>query len=534
MVQIEKEGKIGMRVCLINPPYERKKDIWDEEARNNAFSGYTLPHLGIGYIAAVLEKAGYSVDIIECMAENLWSEDCINLIKDGHYDIIGISVYDTNRKETFKFVDLIEKYSNTSYIVFGGYTSTLNYESLLKVFRKVRCCCILGEGEYTFLDIVRNIERKGSVEQVEGIAFYKNGKVIKTSKRELINNLDDIPFPKRKFVSKYIDLSMIASRGCRGNCLYCSIVNFYHQCTGMRYRRRTAKNVVDEMEYLKNKYKDIRTITFFDDNFLDNIGRDKTFFDEFCSMLKERKVDIPFAISACVKDVNVSYDILKKLKELGLYKVFIGVESFNQRQLDFYNKNINVEDNINAIKLLQSIGLKISIGMIAFDPFVTVDEIINNFSILKELKVYNGSHTPFSLHTYLIAVNNTPVQTLLRNKNLYVNNEKGYIFQSDYIEELHTYVKKWNQYCMKMIVKDYFIDMHWWKGEIDVATKYEYVFEKLVDKDLEYVIELSKSLKNNLNTSEFDKIYLKYTQYIDVLYKELESYIELFEQNSSN
>ncbi|MEJ6950332.1 B12-binding domain-containing radical SAM protein [Natronospora cellulosivora (SeqCode)] len=506
-----------MNICLINPPYK-----CDEPEDNEySISGYTVPHLGLGYIASLLRKKGYKVDLIECMGQNITVKEVYEKIKNNNYTMIGFSTYDDNRLISFKMIKKIRKIKPNSFIFMGGYTATLSYQSVLINFKEINCC-VLGEGEITTLELAQAISNSESYKDTDGIAYVENNNVVKTSPRKLIKNLDILPYPERAFVSNKV-ISMITSRGCQGHCIYCSIITFYTYCKGKKHRYRSAENIVDEIEFLLNKYDNIKSIWFFDDNFLkydkNNINR----LNKFCDLMGDKKINIPFYITSCPKDINYSVDILKKLKNVGLYKVFVGVESFCQRQLDFFNKNVDYQENIQALQTLKELNLEVNIGFIPLDPFVTIDEIKFNFNILKKYNIRNNSWSPFSVHMQLVAVKNTPFYRLLKNKGLYVNNEKGYIFVNEDVNFFYESIQLWLNILSPMLNISYYVNIANEKQNTTLYKKMKKKYDELIELDIDFILSFCDFINENKNSltqfENFIKIWEKKYKNIFKQYK---------------
>src|SRR5690606_29826370 len=130
---------------------------------------------------------------------------------------------------------------------------------------------VRGEGEQTMLELAELVSTSNlkNLQQVNGITFRKNGNIVRTKDRAFIQNLDELPHPAYKHfpLNKYrlfgkLILPIITSRGCSFNCSFC----LAPRMTGKRFRPRSPKNVVDELEWLKNEHKP-DAFTFHDETF---------------------------------------------------------------------------------------------------------------------------------------------------------------------------------------------------------------------------------------------------------------------------
>lgn len=480
------------KICLINPGY----DLEDTKAnRLYIDSGYNTPSLGLGYLASYLEKNGFYIDIIECMMEDIGYNRLIDIVNKNKYNIVGLSICDQTRKHAFKIVKLLEKNFPTLNVIVGGYAPTLSYESILKTLPFVKCC-ILGEGEETFLEIVRKLDSNQEIDMVEGIAYLKNNNVKKNNKRDLIQNLDKLPFPKRKVINERKVLNIISSRGCINSCTYCSISAFYKSCKGEKFRYRSAENVINEIYHYIAKYGRPDKITFYDDNFLSNEKLNLQNIEKLCPILKE--INIPFCITTRAQDIVINYKLVEELKKAGLCHLFVGIETFSQRQLDLYNKNTTTEVNLKALSILDKLDITVEIGFIPFDVSTTLEEIQYNFEILKNSKYKNIIYKTgkiFSENCYVMAVNGTQYRNLLIKENKYFNNNRGYIFDEYKVEYLFLCLSKWNDILSEIKSKMYMVFE---------VNKYNNIYNEIYELnksltilDIDFVIELCKSIRNN-------------------------------------
>jgi radical SAM superfamily enzyme YgiQ (UPF0313 family) len=192
---------------------------------------------------------------------------------------------------------------------------------------------------------------------VKGISFREEGKVVSTPLRERIEDLDSLPFPAHHLlepsVEEYIkhygkrNFPVITTRGCPFRCVYCSTMAFH----GRKYRARGAANVVDEMEYLIEKFK-ADNISFVDDNFTMQNGRVLA----LCEEIKRRNVSIEWGCSARVD--QVSEELLNVMKEAGCRDLFLGIESVSQRVLDLVRKGFSVRQAKVAVRTAEKLGIR--------------------------------------------------------------------------------------------------------------------------------------------------------------------------------
>jgi radical SAM superfamily enzyme YgiQ (UPF0313 family) len=220
---------------------------------------------------------------------------------------------------------------------------------------------VMGEGEITFIELIKKLLQDQSVENVKGIAFKKNNKIILTPPREFIENLDSIPFPAWDLVDfkKYSTVSsmnaycaakpwaiIFTSRGCPFHCAYC------HSIFGKKARLRSPENVIAEIELLTQKYR-VKEIQIVDDFFNVNLERAK----KICDLIIDKKIKIKIAFPDALRGDMIDKELIHKLKEAGCYSIAYAVETASPRIQKLINKNLNLEKVHQAISWTYDEGI---------------------------------------------------------------------------------------------------------------------------------------------------------------------------------
>ncbi len=370
-----------MKILLINAPLE-KKEIY------KSFS----PPLGLLYIAAVLEKNGFEVEVIDGNHENNYMEVISSRIIEFNPEYIGISAMTPTFPSAVKIADIAKKIKPESIVVMGGYHPTFFAEQILRKYPFVDIV-VKGEGEYSLLYIVEGKE----LCEIPGIVYRKNGEVTNNGESPQIVNLDNLPFPARHLVKKYkyefaasfvwYDLrkyrmselkrytSISTSRGCPFRCTYCGNTAMMRN----KFRARSADNVIKEIEFLVKEGND--RFYFVDDNFTASPERAK----KICQAIKQLNAKIKWF---CMGRVDTASDELyKQMAESGCILIYYGVESGSQRILDYYNKNTNTLQIRNAITLAKKYGIDVLASIIVGAPIETDDDVNETKKILTELDI---------------------------------------------------------------------------------------------------------------------------------------------------
>ena len=346
--------------------------------------GITVPPLGLAYLAAMLEKEGHEVDIIDAQALKLSISQIKKEIEERQPDLLGVTSVTPTIYEALELIKITKSVSPYTFTVLGGpHVSFLPIKTLEECPQLDAVC--IGEGEETVVDLAKTVECGGNLSNVRGIAYRSEGGIVKNPPRPLISDLDSLPFPARHLLpmNKYTILGkksvighLMTSRGCPFNCIFCSSSLLF----GKKFRGRSPENVVDEMEHVISEYK-ARTIEFADDEFTLNRKR----VEGICYEIRKRGLDVFWACSSRVD--TISKDLLKKMKRAGCFLIYYGIESGSQRILNFIRKGITIDKVIRAIKWTKEVGIKTLGSFIIGFPGETEEDIKKTISLAKKLRL---------------------------------------------------------------------------------------------------------------------------------------------------
>jgi len=308
--------------------------------------------LGLGYLAAVLEKNQYNVDVIDCQVLRLSMEEFRTEIGKRQPDIVGLTSTTLTYQSALKLTKIAKEACPNCVTVIGGPHVTFWDDKALSECPELDIV-VRREGENTFLEIVQRIKAGKNYHDVVGTTCRKNGKIARNPDRPYIENLDELPFPARHLwplerLREYEDILYLAmSRGCVFWCEFCATVRMH----GRKYRMRSAKNVADELEYLHKTFN-VDKFTFCDDAF--TVDQART--EELCSEIMKRGLKIQWNCGTRVD--MITKELLLKMKEAGCISVWFGVESGTQQVLDSMHKGISTEQTIRSLALVREAGLK--------------------------------------------------------------------------------------------------------------------------------------------------------------------------------
>ncbi|MCL2642921.1 MAG: B12-binding domain-containing radical SAM protein [Candidatus Bathyarchaeota archaeon] len=405
-----------MKILLINPP-----QTFYPDSESPAGS---LP-LGLMYLAAVLDKAGYKVEILDAfMTTSTMPQKNGNTLTVGMSfsqieteirhrspDIVGISGPFTSQiNNTLKVSEIAKKVNPHILTVVGGpHVSTIPKEFLEEA--KTVDIAVIGEGEYTLLEIVEHLEGKKLLKDILGIAYrhQNNNDIIINDKRPFLENLDELPYPAYHLVNMdhYLNnkkigyrsfqnhaISMITSRGCPFNCCFCAV----HLHMGKKFRAHSAQYVLNHIQHVVDKYP-VKNIFFEDDNLTFDLKR----FEAICDGIIEHKIKIGWETPNGVRADRLNINLLKKMKHSGVISIFVGVESGDQKILNnVICKSLDLDQVVEFAKNAKQLELKTGAFYIIGFPGEKKENMQHtiDFALMLKQKYDVGMHLFTATPTY--------------------------------------------------------------------------------------------------------------------------------------
>jgi hypothetical protein len=270
----------------------------------------------------------------------------------------------------------------------GGHFPSLSYEQTLELVPDLDSV-VRFEGEATLLERVEALAAGNEWREIHGLAYRDdNGKVILTRPRALLEDLDQLPFPDREYEPETVlgrsILPILASRGCARTCSFCSIHTFYRAAPGRIVRTRKPAEVVREMSLL---HEELGTTMFlFQDDDFPLFGVVwKRWANEFVDELERTGLAKKVIWKMNCRADAVDRDLFIRMRDAGLYLVYMGLESGNDQGLETLHKQITVQQNLKAVETLKSIGLMFEYGFMLLDPSSTFETIRENIGFLRAI-----------------------------------------------------------------------------------------------------------------------------------------------------
>ena len=353
--------------------------------------GNSMPPLGIMYIGTYLNKNNYTVKIIDLAVENLDENQFFQAIEECNPSIIGMSTYN----EAWNVQKILcrrikQKYPNII-IAAGGAFATFCYEQVLN--ESMTDFVLRGEGEYVFCQLCDCLLRgKLKKENIKGLCYKnKEGSVIANANVERIKNLDQLPFPDRSLIKKekyVLPYTISTSRGCPGQCIFCSSKSFWGKSVIMR----SAENVYKEVMDIYEKYgANIFYIT--DDTFTASKKRCL----EFCEMLRQSGISFVWGCESRADVINEEF--IRILYESGCHKIQFGMESADNEILQRIKKHVTIEQIENAVMCAAKYNMHIQVSYIVGHAFDTEETVKKTISFAKHLSDDYGARVVCSVNT---------------------------------------------------------------------------------------------------------------------------------------
>lgn len=456
------------RVLLIQPP-----------AFSNNLRGDMNPNapLGIAYIGAVLERAGYEVKILDAFIEGWGTETRISperilvgmpyeeikaAIAAENPDVVGItSMFTSQRKNAHRVAALAKEVAPDIVVVVGGAHPTSAPESVLE--DPAIDVAVLAEGDNTIVPLLQCIEAGRSLAEVDGIAYRDvDGMPVVREKTIQIEDLDTIPYPARHLLpmEKYFAAgvrhggysrgeraaSMITSRGCQYRCNFCTAFKVFTR----RPRMRSIENVLGEIDELVNRYG-VDEIFFEDDQL---IAKQRRTGDLFDALAKYKLAwDTPNGVSPWLLDE----EIVAKMKNAGCYRINLAIESGNQWVLDnIINKPVKLGKIPELVRMIERHGIEVG-------TFLVVGNIgkggVETLAQIRESFVYCRKARIFPHVSLLTAYPGSEVLDIAREKGYLV---PGFDWDDLIIQKFQLQTPEWTPQQLMSVVEREKLKTRWW------------------------------------------------------------------------
>lgn len=331
-----------------------------------------MPALGLGYLMAYAKREVPSIDMVFCPRES-------DLLDCGA-DVVAVSTTSENFDHAVQTVEKLRE-MNGATTVLGG----VHLTALPQILPSCFDIGVVGEGEVTFVDLLKLLASDthpspSDLGAIDGLCFRTgNGQVVRSGERNLIADLDSLPYPDRDglghdwLVPYGQTVHMISSRGCPYKCTFCASGRLWK-----RYRVFSPEYVAGEIEHVRSLY-DPREIHFFDDLFIAHRGR----FKKFVALLEERGLHRDLVFRSYARADMIDEEMADQLMRMNFRYIDFGIESGCKKILDYLGKvGVTPDVNEQAIRLLADRGISVGVSMIIGSPNETREQMEETYRFL--------------------------------------------------------------------------------------------------------------------------------------------------------
>lgn len=451
-----------------------------------------LPY-GLLYLSSYLESKGEKNTILDF--KGVSTKEAYNKIKQKILEeqpkFIGITCTIFEMDIVKDMCDFIKNNSKKSIIIIGGPSPSICPNHFIE--KNINFdYLVIGEGELTFCELIKNLRNPKNVENIKGIAYLKSGKLKINDPRELIKDLNQLPFPAYDKVDMdyycrpnvwgirpiYIsNFTIYTVRGCPYNCNFCVA----HTIWGKRVRMMSPERVVEHIEYVLKKFK-VDAFQFGDESF--TISKERIY--KIFNLLKEKNIKVLFGCQTRVDLLDE--DLLKFLKKNGCIQIDFGIEAATDRMLKIMNKQTTVERAVKVARGCRKFKIRQVANMLINLPGETIGDIETYLKFVKDMK-YNlvcwNVYCPYPGVNWGKKLDIEDLDMILRHPSdeTYDLLERKYKF-GDYdkpIKEIVAYLYK-NTFHPKNL--KFSLELNYWRSMFSCIS---YIW------DLRYIIQILKS-----------------------------------------
>lgn len=390
-----------------------------EPNRNDPY--ISLVPTGLCYLHACLLEAGHDSVLANFSG---WSNARVEReLLNIQPDIIGISQWTHNRHISLELARKCRRVFPSCTIIMGGGHATFCHADILTDSSPVDIV-ILGEGEQTLLELVKNLVDCTDWRSIDGLAFRQNGTIVTTAPRKPLADLDKLPQPARYLDRSIgIDLQLqpefiVTARGCPSACHFCSSPAFW----GRKVRFRSPRQIVDEILFIRQSYGLIY-FSIRDDTFT----ADRKRAIEFCSLLIASRADILWNCQSRVSAIDE--ELLIMMKRSGCECIQLGVESGSPRILKRLGKTIDPKQIEHACSLIREIGINLSIYLISDIPGETTEDLQHTIDLIRRVQPDDGYVSPLAYYPGT-RLHSDAVSSGISDKRIFASTHKNALYVS--------------------------------------------------------------------------------------------------------
>ena len=340
-----------MNVALLYPQWITEYGIFGAFAR----AGSVWPPMILASLAALAEKDGHNVIIIDAEAEQLSIPDIIKRLKNFNVDLVGITATTPFFHTAQKTAEAIKlTFPKTPIVIGGHHVTSVKEGAFLSCFDYL----FIGESELSWIDFLRKMSNGEDVTTTKGILYRENSKIVFSGEAERIENVDLLPLPARHLLKPNLyNIGTMEGRkqftsihtiwGCPFRCIFCCTGAFI----GKKMRKRTPQRVIEEIKHVIAT-EGTRHFLFLDDT----LTMDRTHIMEIAKLIVKEKLDITF--EGGTRANLLDEELVKILKEAGVTRIGFGLESVDENIRKIMRKEVPLDAYVKTNELLNNYGIE--------------------------------------------------------------------------------------------------------------------------------------------------------------------------------
>ena len=334
--------------------------------------GENFPKLGLGYLVSYINKyyPGVEFEVV------FHKEDVLQKIREFKPDIVGFTALTYSYERIFDLAKSVRGDFPSIPLIIGGTHISLFPEDLPEYID----AGVLGEGEETFLELVKSFREKGTLKSrdIKGIVFRENNQIVKTEPRDVIEPIDRIPPPdfEKIGVNKNGSAHLMTSRGCPFRCRFCASTRYFK-----KPRFHSAEYVVNQIEKFIQDYPR-RDVTIYDDLF----SMDKKRVKDIADLIVKKNLTHRLNMNAICHVKYIDAEVLENFKKIGINEVSLGMESGSPRILEYLKAGSVTLDKIReVVKLCKEHGIAPRGSFMIGSPYETEEDVEKTIEFIKDI-----------------------------------------------------------------------------------------------------------------------------------------------------
>jgi anaerobic magnesium-protoporphyrin IX monomethyl ester cyclase len=391
-------GESLMRVLLLNPPF---LPYFSRTSRSPEVSkGGTLYYpIWLAYASGVLEKKGFEVMLLDSPARKYPIDQTMKEVASFDPDL---SIIDTSTPSIYNDVEIARNIKNMcpeSFVMLVGTHPSARSEQTMNLAKEIDAVA-RKEYDYTVLELAQTLDGGGSCRDIKGLSYREKNKIVHNPDRPFIEDLDNLPFVSKVY-KKHLRIedyfyaanlhpvvTILSGRGCPNLCRFCLLPQTF---TGRQYRFRSPENLIQELEYVKQAFPNVKEVFFEDDTLTANRQRIR----RICLLIIQGKLDLTWS---CNSRANLDYSTLELMKKAGCRLLCVGYESGCQKILNNVKKGISAEYARKFTQFSKRVGIKIH-GCFVFGlPGETLETIGQTIQFAKSLNLDSVQFYPVMVY----------------------------------------------------------------------------------------------------------------------------------------